>query len=43
MSGESEEDPRLVKFYKMLKVGVPLEAVKIKMMSENVDPSLLIL
>lgn len=39
---DSVEDPRLTRFYKMLKVGVPPEAVKIKMMSEEIDPGLLI-
>lgn len=42
-SDEKEQDPRLVKFYKMLKVGVPLEAVKIKMVSEDIDQNLLVL
>ena len=39
----TEQDPRLTKYYKMLKVGVPLEAVKIKMVSEDLDPQLLVL
>ena len=40
---ESARDPRLDKYYRMLKVGVPLEAVKIKMVSEELDPNLLVL
>ena len=36
---EDEEDPALAKFYKMLKMHIPAEAVKIKMRAEGVDPS----
>ena len=36
-----EEDPQLQRFYKMLRVGVPLPAVRIKMASEGLDPDLL--
>ena len=34
-------NPELTKFYRMLKVGVPLPAVKIKMQTEGFDPNLL--
>ena len=37
----SDANPDLVKYYRMLKVGVPLPAVKIKMQSEGFDPNLL--
>lgn len=33
-----KDDPELCRFYKMLKVGVPLPAVRMKMVSEGVDP-----
>lgn len=35
------DNPELQKYYKMLKVGVPLPAVKIKMSAEGLDPDLL--
>ncbi|XP_018328726.1 WASH complex subunit 3 [Agrilus planipennis] len=40
-SGNVTEDPKLAHFMKMLHVGVPLQAVRIKMQLEGVDPSLL--
>lgn len=42
-SSNGRQDPRLTKYYRMLKVGVPLEAVKIKMISEDLNPNLLVL
>lgn len=36
--GDARNDPELERFYKMLRVGVPLPAVRIKMVSEGVDP-----
>lgn len=35
------ENPELLKYRKMIQVGVPLQAVKIKMQIEGLDPSLL--
>uniref|UniRef100_A0A0L8HPG5 WASH complex subunit 3 n=1 Tax=Octopus bimaculoides TaxID=37653 RepID=A0A0L8HPG5_OCTBM len=35
------QDPRYMKYFKMLSVGVPEPAVKIKMQQEGLDPSLL--
>lgn len=35
---DAKDDPELCRFYKMLKVGVPLPAVRMKMVSEGVDP-----
>ncbi|XP_014292701.1 WASH complex subunit 3 [Halyomorpha halys] len=35
------ENPELVKYRKMIQVGVPLQAVKIKMQIEGLDPNLL--
>jgi WASH complex subunit CCDC53 len=35
---DAESDAELQRFYKMLKVGVPLPAVRIKMISEGMDP-----
>jgi hypothetical protein len=38
---KGDANPELVRFYRMLKVGVPLPAVRIKMQSEGFDPDLL--
>lgn len=38
---KASEDPRFTRFFKMIKVGVPLPAVKLKMKSEGVDSSVL--
>ncbi|XP_077530333.1 coiled-coil domain containing 53 [Haemaphysalis longicornis] len=35
------KDPRFMKYFKMLNIGIPLGAVQIKMRQENVDPSIL--
>jgi len=35
------EHPKYMKYFKMLKVGLPKEAVQAKMQQENVDPSML--
>lgn len=35
------QDPRFAKFFKMVQVGVPIQAVKNKMEAENLDPSIL--
>ncbi|XP_071546970.1 WASH complex subunit 3 [Panulirus ornatus] len=35
------QDPRFVQYFKMLKLGVPEPAVRMKMSSEGLDPSLL--
>lgn len=35
------KDPRFIKYFKMLNIGIPLGAVQIKMRQENVDPSIL--
>ena len=35
------EDERFVKYFKMLKMGVPLQAVKNKMKGEGLDDSIL--
>jgi len=40
-SQASEVNPELIRFHRMLKVGVPLPAVRQKMMSEGFDPDLL--
>ncbi|CAG9857213.1 unnamed protein product [Phyllotreta striolata] len=40
-SNQAKNDPRLVKFFKMLQFGVPEDAVKLKMRTEGLDPSLL--
>mmetsp|Transcript_10260 Transcript_10260/g.15534 ORF Transcript_10260/g.15534 Transcript_10260/m.15534 type:complete len:1295 (+) Transcript_10260:98-3982(+) len=37
----TEEDPRVAKFKKMAKLQIPLEAIKLKMKAEGVDPTLL--
>lgn len=34
----TKDDAELDRFYKMLRVGVPLPAVRMKMLSEGVDP-----
>lgn len=34
-------DPRYQKFFKMLQFGVPPAAVKLKMQTEGIDPSIL--
>lgn len=33
--------PEIQKYVKMVKVGVPIAAVKLKMQNENLDPNLL--
>lgn len=38
---KASEDPRFTRFFKMIHVGVPLPAVKLKMESEGVDSSIL--
>ena len=38
---KAKDDPRLAKYFKMLKVGLPPPTVKHKMMRDGVDPSLL--
>lgn len=35
------QNPELLRFYKMIQFGVPVEAVKLKMKQEGFDPSLL--
>lgn len=35
------KDPRYEKYFKMLHVGVPKQAVKLKMKQEGLDPSIL--
>ncbi|XP_030763607.1 WASH complex subunit 3 [Sitophilus oryzae] len=35
------DDPRFAKFFKLLHVGVPAQAVKLKMQTEGLDPTLL--
>ena len=35
------EDPRFAQYFKMLKMGVPDPAIRMKMSSEGIDPSLL--
>ncbi|KAI0241862.1 WASH complex subunit 3 [Lamellibrachia satsuma] len=40
-SNPVSQDPRYIKFFKMLKMGVPPPAIKLKMTSENVNPDLL--
>ncbi|XP_054273016.1 WASH complex subunit 3 isoform X2 [Macrosteles quadrilineatus] len=35
------KDPALARFFKMIQVGVPLPAVKLKMQQEGLDPNLL--
>ncbi|KAL3266213.1 hypothetical protein HHI36_010395 [Cryptolaemus montrouzieri] len=35
------EDPRYSKYFKMVQVGVPIPAVKLKMQSEGLDPNIL--
>lgn len=37
----NRQDPRYEKYFKMMYVGVPVPAIKQKMMSEGVDPSIL--
>lgn len=37
----ASQDPRFLKFFKMLQVGVPNQAVKNKMALEGLDPSIL--
>lgn len=37
----ASKDERFIKFFKMLQVGVPPQAVKNKMMVEGVDPNIL--
>ena len=36
-----KDAPELQPFFKMLRMGVPLEAVKLKMSRENLNPNLL--
>nr|CAH7716412.1 unnamed protein product [Callosobruchus chinensis] len=38
---KAKDDPRYSKFFKMLHVGVPEPAVKLKMRNEGVDPNIL--
>lgn len=38
---KATEDPRFMKFFKMVQFGVPPAAVKLKMQSEGVDPNIL--
>lgn len=35
------EDPRFMKFFKMVQFGVPAQAVKLKMKTEGFDPNIL--
>lgn len=37
----AKDDPRFVKFFKMLQFGVPEPAVKLKMQNEGLDPNIL--
>ena len=41
MEEEAPPDPEIVRFVKMLQVGVPLRAVEQKMRAEGFDPALL--
>lgn len=38
---KASDDPRYKKFFKMIQFGVPPQAVKLKMLSEGVDASIL--
>jgi WASH complex subunit CCDC53 len=39
---EPEVNPELAKYYKMIQFGVPIQAVKLKMQQEGLDPNLLV-
>lgn len=41
-ASSTNQNPELVRFYKMVQFGVPVEAVKLKMKQEGFDPSLLV-